>query len=204
MLNKIKNASKKKKIIFSAAFLVSALVLIFFIFKSGNIILKPTLTLMPPAPLESSNHEEFIVDLELSKLPSNIYPAASISIKFDKNKLEFTGIKQGTMMVGGDEFTIPIWNCNTEKCNKDGEINSMYLDMTAGKNSYCVKGFDEEKKNIVVRLGFKLRDSAISGDVYNLTIKDAVFATIDGDKDKSSLSMKLDTLKTKSCKVAVK
>lgn len=204
MLNKIKNASMKNKIIFSATFLVSVVVLIFFIFKRGNIILKPTLILKPPAPIAASNHEEFTVDLELSKLPSNIYPAASISIKFNKNKLEFTGIKQGTMMISGDEFTIPIWNCNTEKCNKDGEINSMYLDMTSGKNSYCAKGFDEEKKNIVLRLGFKLRDSAISGDVYNLTFKDAIFATVDGDKDKSSLSMELDTLHIKNCKIAVK
>jgi len=164
---------------------------------------------MPPAPLESSNREEFIVDVILSDLPKNIYPAASLTIGFDKNKLEFTGTKLGTMMTYGDttidgnSMNIPLWDSNVERANEIGQINTMYLDMTAGKYSYSIDGFDSEKNNVLLRLGFKLKDSVTKGEVYNIKINDAVIATINGDVNKTSLATNQKTLRANNCKIVV-
>lgn len=205
-----KNTSKKKKILISLVIIILIILAIigFLIFR--KVLNTPTLTLMPPAPLKASNYDEFTVDIKLSDLPSNIYPAASISLTFDKNKLQFTGVKEGTMMTYGDKsadgnnLSIPNWSCNVDRANLNGEINAMYLDTTAGKYAYCSDGFDKKNKNIVLRLGFKLRSSAQKGDVYNITFQDAVFATVNGDKKKTSLAMNMKTLRVKNCKIAVK
>ncbi len=210
MLEKIKNASKKKKIITVFLILIIIIGAIFIVFRAKKELNKPVLSLIPPKPIEYSSREEFVVDVQLSALPHNLYPAASISVTFDNTKLEFTGAKLGTMMTYGDKrangysFDIPQWSCNTEISNSKGEINAMYLDTTAGKYAYCSEGFDSDKKNIVLRLGFKLKDSAISGESYNLTFKDGVFAVIDGDESKESLAMKMGTLRTNNCRIVVK
>ena len=212
-IKSLRNISLKKKLIILSSFvaiigLVS--VSIFFNEESSLSIIKPTLILEPPAPIEVSNKDEFIVDVKLSRLPKDIYPAASISLGFDNNKLEFTGVKMGTMetygdqILNGSDYTIPTWDCNVEASNKNGVVNAMYLDMTAGKFAYNEDGFEKDSKDIVLRLAFKLKDSAQSGENYYLDIKDAVFATVDGDKDKSSLSMTDKTLKINNCSIVVK
>ena len=156
MLEKIKNASKKKKIITVFLILIIIIGAIFIVFRAKKELNKPVLSLIPPKPIEYSSREEFVVDVQLSALPHNLYPAASISVTFDNTKLEFTGAKLGTMMTYGDKrangysFDIPQWSCNTEISNSKGEINAMYLDTTAGKYAYCSEGFDSDKKNIVL------------------------------------------------------
>ena len=209
----LKNSSSKKKLVILSSFVaIIALVLVsvFFNEESSLSIIKPTLTLEPPTPIEVTNKDEFIVDVKLSRLPKDIYPAASISLGFDNNKLEFTGVKMGTMetygdqILNGSDYTIPTWDCNIETSNKKGVVNAMYLDMTAGKFAYNEDGFEKDSKDIVLRLAFKLKDSAQSGENYYLDIKDAVFATVDGDKDKSSLSMSDKTLKINNCSIVVK
>ena len=184
-------------------------ILAFTLMKNPNILKKPTLTLVPPPPIEVNNKNEFNIDVKLTSLPKNLYPAASISVGFDNNKLEFTGIKMGTMQTYGDkvlngnDFNIPLWDCNEAVSNKKGQINAMYLDMTAGKFAYNEYGFEKDNKDIVLRLGFKLKDSSSKGDVYDIDIKNAVFATVDGDKDNTSLSTGKNTLKTNDCKIVV-
>ena len=209
----LKNSSSKKKLVILSSFIAIIGVLIastLFNEESSLSIIKPTLTLEPPAPIEVINKDEFIVDVKLSRLPKDIYPAASISIGFDNNKLEFTGVKMGTMQTYGDkilngsDYTIPTWACNVEASNKNGVVNAMYLDMTAGKFAYNEDGFEKDSKDIVLRLAFKLKDSAQSGENYYLDIRDAVFATVDGDKDKSSLALSLNTLKANNCSIVVK
>lgn len=208
--SKIKNMSTKKKVIFSCIFILILSLIIFAAFRVKKEIDKPTLTIMPIAPIESTDRNEFTLDMVLSDLPKNLYPAASVAITFDKNKLEFTGIKLGTMMAYGDKsadgnnLVSPTWSCNVQNSNIKGEIDAMYLDMTAGEYAYCSQGFDKKSKNVVLRLGFKLKDSAAKGDSYNIVFKDAVFATVNGDEDKTSLAMNMNTLKTKNCKIAVK
>jgi len=209
MLDKIKNMSKKQKIITGSIGSITIALIIFIVIKLMIVIQTPIITLMPPAPLEVLNRDEFTVDVILSDLPKNIYPAASLTLGFDKNKLEFTGTKLGTMMTYGDttidgnSMNIPLWECNIERANEIGQINAMYLDMTAGKYSYSEKGFDKEKNNVVLRLGFKLKDSVVKGDVYNIKIHDAVIATINGDVDKTSLATNQKTLRGNSCKIAI-
>lgn len=170
----------------------------------------PSITLMSPAPIAANYREEIVVDVVVSDLPDNVYPAASLSVEFDKDKLEFTGIKQGTMMTLGDStkekktYNIPIWKSDIEVSNRSGEINTMYLDITGGKFAYDRDGFDEKDKNILLRLTFRLRDSVQAGEVYHITVRDAVIATIDGTENRTSLATNLRTLKAYSAKIVVK
>ena len=201
----------KKKIIISSFLIIIVGILGMCIFNKDIDILSfdPTISLEPPSPVDVNSKDEIIVDVKLSKLPTNIYPAASLSVGFDNNKLEFTGVKMGTMetygdeIVNGSDYTIPTWDCDVETSNSRGQINAMYLDMTTGKFAYNADGFEKDTKDIVLRIAFKLKDSAQRGDTYYLEIKDAVFATIDGDKDKTSLSTVAKTLKSNDCSIVV-
>ncbi|UOY91709.1 cohesin domain-containing protein [Ectobacillus sp. JY-23] len=186
---------------------------IFIYFNNKNVfreLFAPSITLVSPAPIKPSNRNEITVDVMVSDLPDNIYPAASLSINFDKNKLDFIGVKQGTMMTLGDStaqkkvYNIPIWKSDPAVSNKSGQINTMYLDMTGGKYAYTKEGFNKKEKNILLRLTFKLRDSVVSGEVYDLIIRDAIIATADNDIKKTSLASNNNTLKTYPAKIVVK
>ena len=160
----------------------------------------PKLSLkVPKEKITASNREEIIIPAVLSKLPNNIYPAASVIIDFDKNKLEFVEIRICTMETYDDydeskdeepRFKIPEWVYNKETANQVGVIKAMYLDTTASKNAYNQDGFQKDKKDIPFQLVFKLKDSVISKDKLELSISEAVFATVNGDEDKSTLSTK--------------
>lgn len=174
---------------------------------------KPTLSIRPPESLSASERGAFTVDIMLSDLPDYLYPAASVAVAFDKNKLEFLGVQMGNMMTydsfipGKDEgeprFDIPVWNCSPQAANRDGEVRAIYVDMTAEKNAYGIAGYDKASANIPLRLSFCLRDSATPGDLLEFTFNDAVFATTTGAQDHTSLSMseKYQTLKVESGKL---
>lgn len=178
----------------------------------------PILSLQPPTSVGVASHEEFTVDLVLSAMDDHLYPAASIIVDFDKNRLEFTGVKMGNVMVyenynpiGDSEaasptMMIPTWSCNTELSNQTGEIRAMYLDMTGGNNAYGTAGFDVKSQNVVLRLGFKLKDSVSAGDKIQMSLVDAVFATSGGDVDGTSMSTSkdLNTLRAKDAEILVK
>lgn len=177
----------------------------------------PVLSLQPPQSIPASSRDEFVVDVTLSAMEDNLYPAASLIVEFDKNRLEFTGVKMGNVMayenfnpVGNDTvdppMMIPTWSCNTELSNQSGEIRAMYLDMTGGNNAYAPAGFDSNGQNIVLRLGFKLKDSAGAGGKIAVSLVDAVFATSGGDVDKTSMSTSrdLNTLRAKDAEIIVK
>ena len=213
-LLKNENLLKKSVLIIGMILILLLISVAIFFSLNGKAFFKglfaPSITLVSPAPIESSNRNEIVVDVLVSDLPDNIYPAASISVDFDKNKLEFIGIKQGTMMTLGNKtgdkqtYNIPIWSSDPEVSNNNGQINTMYLDMTGGKHAYVKEGFNKEDKNILLRLTFKLRDSVVSGENYKLTIRDAVIATVDNDTKRTSLASNQDTLKTHSAKIVVK
>ncbi|MGL5315746.1 MAG: hypothetical protein ACRC92_21005 [Peptostreptococcaceae bacterium] len=160
----------------------------------------PKLSLeVPKEKIIASNRDEIIIPAVLNKLPNNTYPAASVAINFDKNKLEFMGIKIGTMETYDDydkskdeepRFKIPEWVYNIETANQDGVIKAMYLDTTASKNAYSKDGYEKDKKDIPFQLVFKLKDSVIPKDKLEVSISEAVFATVNGDEDKSTLSTK--------------
>lgn len=198
-----KKSNKKKKILIAVIIVLLIILLIILLLpekikKSGI----PTLTIETPPKQSVSAKEDFSVDVVLSDLGKEIYPAVSMSIVFDSSHLEFTGIGEGNIMVLGDERAdgnssqLPEWSVDVERSNKIGQINVMYLDMTGGKYAFTKECM--ENKHILMRLNFKLRGSAEDGDIYNLEITDAVFATTDESKSLASIS---ETLITENGKV---
>lgn len=164
-----------------------------------KILSVPTLTLESPKTMSSTNRDEIVIPAVLSKLPNNSYPATSVSIKFDNNKLEFVGLTIGTMQVYNDydetkdedpRYKIPQWIYNADVANQEGEIRAMYLDTTAGKNAYVQDGFKKKTNDMPFKLVFKLKDSVIPNEKIEVAINEAVFATVTGDVDKSTLSTK--------------
>ena len=94
--------------------------------------------------------------------------------------------------------TVPEWTFDIDASNKSGIVNAIYLDKSGAKNSYYKSGFEKGKKDVVLNLVFKLKEEAKSGDMLNLNISDAVFATVNGDTDNSNLSTAKNTMKNKN------
>lgn len=162
---------------------------------------KPTLTVETPQKLSASQTDTFTLDVTISDLGETLYPAMSMSLRFDPSCLEFLGIEEGNVFVTDSQVgrALPQWSCNPQQCNKAGLINIMYPDLTGGKAAFT-KNLLAEEDNVVLRLSFRLRGSARSGDVYDLILEDAVFAASDETK---SLAMTRETLKTKNAKIVV-
>ena len=161
----------------------------------------PVLIVETPQKLSASQTDNFTLDVTVSELGDALYPAMSMSIRFDPSCLEFLGIEEGNVFVTDSQVgrKLPQWSCNPGQCNKTGLINIMYLDLTGGKESFTQSLLAEED-NVVLRLSFRLRGSARSGDVFHLTVEDAVFAASD---ERASLAMTQDTLKVKNSKIVV-
>jgi hypothetical protein len=137
--------------------------------------LDATITLSSPEPMYADNRDEIVINALVSNLPKREYPAVSLSVHFDTNRLEFLGVRQGNMVIKGEGvYHIPIWSVDVEVSNRRGIVNTMYLDITGGDFPYIVTDADT-----LIRLVFRLRDSIESGDVLYVTIEDAVFATVD-------------------------
>jgi hypothetical protein len=110
-------------------------------------------------------------------------------------------------LAGADNsnFNIPIWRSDVEASNRAGRINTMYLDITGGDFSYVREGFARERHDIVLRLVFRLRDSVQAGDILDITVADAVIATIGGSENRTSLATDpaMSTLRAYSAKIVV-
>ncbi|MBE6969068.1 MAG: hypothetical protein E7442_02965 [Ruminococcaceae bacterium] len=191
-----------RKRLFLAAGLLLLLLLSLLLIRCGNGGKNiPTLRVETPQKLSRSQTEAFILDVSISHLGEALYPAMSTSIRFDPACLEFLGVEEGNVFVTDAETgkTLPQWSCNPEQCNKTGLINVMYLDLTGGRAAFSQNLLAEED-NVVMRLSFRLRGSARSGDVYDLLVEDAVFAA---SEESQSLAMTKDTLKCKNGKIVV-
>ena len=161
----------------------------------------PVLTVETPQKLSASQTDTFTLDVTVSELGDTLYPAMSMSLRFDPSCLEFLGIEEGNVFVTDSQVgrKLPQWSCNPEQCNKTGLINIMYLDLTGGKEAFTQSLLAEED-NVVLRLSFRLRGSARAGDVFDLAVEDAVFAASD---ESQSLAMNHGTLKVKNGKIVV-
>ena len=161
----------------------------------------PVLTVETPQKLSVSQTDTFTLDVTISELGDTVYPAMSMSLRFDPSCLEFLGIEEGNVFITDSQVgrKLPQWSCNPEQCNKTGKINIMYLDLTGGKEAFTQSLLAEED-NVVLRLSFRLRGSARSGDVFDLTVEDAVFAA---SEESQSLSMTQKTLKVKNAKIVI-
>lgn len=151
--------------------------------------------------LSKNNKNTFKLKLKMSQIPSNIYSSASFSISFDKNKVEFVDIEKGDILTYSSNS--PSWEYDVKASNKRGQANIMYLDSTGGKESFTSKSIVEERKNNILILEFKLKDDVESGENISFKIKDAVFATVNGDKDNSSLSTKNKNIKFEDCNIKI-
>lgn len=203
LIEKIKN-NKRKSVMLLTALLLVVLTVVLLLWKRP-LLNKPTLIIETPQKISVSNKEIFNLDLSISDLEEARYPAASFSIDFDSSRLEFLNVEEGNMFIhdsdkeNGIGQDLPDWNFNVEESNKSGKINIMYLDLTGGKYAFS-KDLLEPDDNVVLRLSFRLRGSARIGDVYELSIEDAVFAASDSTQ---SLAMTQNTLKTKNGKIVI-
>ncbi|MDE6788822.1 MAG: hypothetical protein K2J47_05805, partial [Ruminococcus sp.] len=168
-----KKLTKKQKIIIAVtAIILLIIILLLLLPKNIKNFGIPTLTIVTPPKQSISAHEEFSVDVSLSALGEESYPAVSASIVFNSSYLEFMGISEGDIMILGDERAdgnsnqLPEWSVDIERSNKIGQINVMYLDMTGGKYAFTKECMEDN--NILMRLNFKLRGSAKAGDIYNI------------------------------------
>ena len=221
MINKFKRIfDKSLEFIINKKKLITSTLLILLVIISSIIIITnnsaPVLSLKSPTnEITYDYKDEIVIPVTLNKLPDNYYPAANVAVSFNKNKLEFVGIKIGTMEAYDDydkskneepNFKIPQWVYNTDVANQEGVIKAMYLDTTASKNAYCLDGFKKKEKDTPFQLVFKLKDSVISNDKLALNIEEATFATVSGNVDKSTLSTKdnYGKLKIKNTEIKIK
>ena len=195
------NDKRKYKIRFLGLGVLLLLLLSLLLIRCGSDGKTPTLRVETPQKLSRSQTEVFTLDVSISHLGDALYPAMSTSIRFDPACLEFLGVEEGNVFVTDAETgrALPQWSCNPDQCNKTGLINVMYLDLSGGRAAFSQSLLAEED-NVVMRLSFRLRGSARSGDVYDLLVEDAVFAA---SEESQSLAMTRDSLKCKNGKIVV-
>ena len=199
-------SKKKKMAILAAVFAVLILAgILIFILLGNAAAKKPTLTVETPQKISAGSSETITIDVSISALGDALYPAMSVSLGFDSSRLEFLGVAEGNVFILDDENAagvaqkLPDWSYNVQHSNETGKINIMYLDMTGGKYAFT-KDLLAGDGNVLLRLQFRLRGSARSGDVLDLIVEDAVFAASD---ETQSLAMTTDTLKTRDGKIVV-
>ena len=163
----------------------------------------PTLTVETPDRISRSGSQELVLDVTISSLGDTPYPAASASIAFDPSRLEFLGVEEGNVFVrdasNGAGQKLPEWSCSAVQSNKTGMINVIYLDLTGGDHAFSQDLLAAED-NVLLRLRFRLRGSARVGDVYDLTVEDAVFAA---SNETQSLSMAQETLQIRNGRIVI-
>lgn len=193
------NIVKKKKL--PAICIGAAVLVLMIVWIAGSGRKAPVLAVETPQKLSATQTDTVTLDVTISELGDVLYPAMSLSMRFDPSCLEFIGVEEGNLFVTDAKLgrKLPQWSCNPQKCNETGMINVMYLDFTGGTESFSQKLMAEEN-NVVLRLSFRLRGSVRSGDVYHLRLEDAVFAASD---EKYSLAMTKETLKVKNAKIVV-
>ena len=167
----------------------------------GGVLGTPTLTV--ETPQKCSAGEEITLDVTIDHMGEALYPAASMSIRFDPACLEFLAVEEGNVFILDGENTsgrqLPQWSYNTAACNESGLINIMYLDMTGGRYAFSRQLLAEED-NVVLRLSFRIRGSVRTGDVLDLIVEDAVFAA---SEEKDSLAMTRNTLRVRNSRIVI-
>ena len=85
---------------------VIAAVALLMMLRSEPIQGEPTLTVETPQKISRSSTQTITLDVLISDLGDAIYPAASMSIRFDPSRLEFMGVQEGNVFVGNTENSI--------------------------------------------------------------------------------------------------
>ena len=203
MAGKIAKKNRKTLWLVIAALCVAVAVVVILLLSGdkGGVLGTPTLTV--ETPQKCSAGEEITLNVTIDHMGEALYPAASMSIRFDPACLEFLGVKEGNVFILDGENTsgrqLPQWSYNTAACNESGLINIMYLDMTGGRYAFSRELLAEED-NVVLRLSFRIRGSARTGDVLDLIVEDAVFAA---SEERDSLAMTRNTLRVKNSRIVI-
>lgn len=202
MAGKIEKKNRKTLWLVIAALCVAAAVVVILLLSGENGALgTPTLTV--ETPQKCSAEEEITLNVTIDHMGEALYPAASMSIRFDPACLEFLGVEEGNVFILDGENTsgrqLPQWSYNTAACNESGLINIMYLDMTGGRYAFSRELLAEED-NVVLRLTFRIRGSVRTGDVLDLIVEDAVFAA---SEEKDSLAMTRNTLRVRNSRIVI-
>ena len=203
MAGKIEIRKSKKLWVIIAALCVIAAVVVVLLLSGGKGGVLGTPTLTVETPQKCSAGEEITLDVTIDHMGEALYPAASMSIRFDPACLEFLGVEEGNVFILDEETTsgrqLPQWSYNTAACNESGLINIMYLDMTGGRYAFSRELLAEED-NVVLRLSFRIRGSVRAGDVLDLIVEDAVFAA---SEERDSLAMTKNTLRAKNSRIVI-
>lgn len=202
-MTEILKTKKKLVIVIAAALLLLIAAALILLSGDKGPLGTPTLTVETPQKLSAQSSDTFTLDVTIDHLGEALYPAASMSISFDPACLEFLGVEEGNTFIHDDESSsgrqLPDWSCNVQRSNEAGLINIMYLDMTGGSYAFSQELLAEED-NVVLRLSFRLRGSARTGDVLNLVVEDAVFAASD---ERESLATNNNTLRAKDSRIVI-
>lgn len=197
------NEKQVKAVIVTLFLLTAGIILLFLTRSGGGVPSAPAVMIETPEKMSASNHEAFPLELRLTSLAGDNYPAASFSISFDPAKLEFLGIGEGNVLINNSESSsgtaLPEWSVNVGQSNEVGVINILYLDMTGGRYAFS-KELLQEKDNVILLLNFRLRGSVRKGDILELSLDDAVFAATDETKSLASIS---GTLKTANGRIVI-
>ena len=203
MAGKIEKKNRKTLWLVIAALCVAVAVVVALLLSGGKGGVLGTPTLTVETPQKCSAGEEITLDVTISDMGEALYPAASMSIRFDPACLEFLAVEEGNVFIRDDESAsgrqLPQWSCNTAACNESGLINIMYLDMTGGRYAFSRELLAEED-NVVLRLTFRVRGSVRTGDVLDLIVEDAVFAA---SEEKDSLAMTRNTLRVRNSRIVI-
>lgn len=202
MEGKIEKKNRKTLWLVIAALCVAVAVVVILLLSGDKGPLgAPTLTV--ETPQKCSAGEEITLNVTIDHMGEALYPAASMSIRFDPACLEFLGVEEGNIFILDGENTsgrqLPQWSYNTAACNESGLINIMYLDMTGGRYAFSRELLAEED-NVVLRLTFRVRGSVRTGDVLDLIVEDAVFAA---SEEKDSLAMTRNTLRARNSRIVI-
>lgn len=158
---------------------------------------------------EGSDSESIIVNIHVSDLPDNTFPAVSTSVHFDNDVLELTEVVNGNMEVyengedKPDQLVVPDWSYDLEYANTEGAANIMYLDMSGGSQAFNINGFNKDDQNIFASLKFHVKDTTDKSVKFTLEeatlatvddlINDTGFSTAKGNLSVKNLSMKIDS-----------
>ncbi|MCH5279675.1 MAG: hypothetical protein J1E60_07805 [Christensenellaceae bacterium] len=200
-MEQIKNRRRKIAIVSASIAAIAVIIILILLLIKKNATSAPTIWINTPGKVSISGDREFTIDVSISELTEDVlFPASSVSVSFDKSRLEFLGMEEGNIFILSDNgFDLPSWSVNVENSNKTGLINVMYLDETAGRYAFSSKGFDEVDRNILIRFKFRLRGSVIRGDIMDFVIQDAVMAAVDSTQ---SLATQNNTLKAVEGRIA--
>jgi hypothetical protein len=178
--------NKKLKPTIAAVLVLAVSITAYFAFKPEALAqMLPASITIESAPIQAGDTQEIVLDVVVKNVKDQKYLASSLNVGFDKDKLEFLGVKQGDIAVASKESSnIPLWQADTVFANLTGEARTYYLDETAKNYPYQMDG----KQEVLLRLVFQLKDSAHSGEVLDIKADDFVLATAEDSQQISTSS----------------